>query len=196
MNADDRAELRQELLLHESKQLHDNIQRNLSDMQKLLGLAFPVLTGAFALAVEGKIGTDPDRGLLYALFSILASLLVVLFNNVWMQLLTFTRYKYAEVLPKLYVLTERGGDNYGQYTVRGGLLRTMLGAVIVQALLLPTAAAATYYVQRHFPMEPFAIPASLSVGFAALTTVVSWFIARDTVNTVRASIVQPSRDGQ
>jgi hypothetical protein len=190
MERDGQAKLKHQLLLHESAQMHDNIQRNLNEMYKLAGFAFPVLTGAFALAIEGKIVKAPDPALLYALFSILASLLVVSFNTIWMQLVTFTRYKYAEILTRLYALTAREGDNYGQYTARGSVLRAMIGVVIVQAILLPIVFAATYQVWHHYSGGTFAIPAYFSVVFAAITTVISWIVAAECFHAIRASIIR------
>ena len=188
MENDDYVKLQHGVLLQESQQLHDNIQRNLSGMQQLLGFALPILTGAFAFALEGKIATEPNVELLYALFSILLSVLLVSFNNLWMQLLTFTRYKYSEVLPKLYALTARQGDNHGQYTVRGGLLRTMLGAAFVQLILLPVAAIAAYQVKFQCCDTGFATPSYLAVVFATLTTIVSWLAANAAVRTIRGTL--------
>ena len=179
----------QKVLLHESDQLHANIQRNMSEMYQLLSLGFPVLTGAFAVAVDGKIDAQPNLGLIYTLFAILANLLIVSFNGVWMQLNSFTRYKYSQVLPKLYALSGRTGDNYGQDAVRRGLLRAMIGAVIVQAVLFPLGVIATYVVRTKYCDGPFAWAAYFAVLCAAVTIVMSWLSAYDGVSAVRRSLL-------
>jgi hypothetical protein len=192
MDADDRAKLQQESLLHESDQLHDNIQRNLNEMHKLLALGFPVLTGAFALAVAGKIVDVADKRLIYVLFAILMSLLIISFNNIWMQLLTFTRYKYSQILPQLYAISGRTGDNYGQHIVRGGLLRAMVGAVIVQSILLPMGVVAACQVdpQSSNDLLYFALLSYFAVFVAGVTTLISWRAAYDAMEMVRASSAQ------
>src|SRR5262249_40155091 len=143
MNDDELVQLRVQVLLHESAQLHDNIQRAMTELYRIPALGFPVLTGAFAVIYEGKVGANVEKGLLFSLFAVLAALLVIGFNNAWMLLCTFTRYKYAEVLPRLYAACDREGDNFGQYQSRGGVARTMIAVVIIQVILLPTALVAS-----------------------------------------------------
>ena len=114
----------------------------MNEMNKLLALAFPAITAALALVSDGK--WLEMKGPIYALFCFIASLLVVIFNNVWMQLLGFTQYKYDQVLPRLYQLTGRHGPNFGEFAIRRGLARPMAGSIVVQVLLLPIAVVALY----------------------------------------------------
>ena len=185
MDDDAKIKLQLDLLTHESAQLHDNIQRCLSDMNKLFGLAFPAVTGAFALLLEGKLATNTDTGTLLSLFAVLSSGIAIIFNNVWMQLVGFTRYKYAEVLPRLYKLTGRDGDNFGQYVARGGLARAMAGAIVIQAVLLPVAGTASYKVWRQFDQTTFALAAYFAIFLAFATTAVSWWEASKTVGAAK-----------
>jgi hypothetical protein len=121
------------------------IQRNMKEISSLLTLVLPVLTGAVAVTLEGSL---IDYETLYPLFCLLASLLVVVFNNIWMQLSVFSSYKYAEILPRLHQITSRDGENLGQYALKDGIARAMLGAVLTHLLLWPTAMVA--FVQTTF----------------------------------------------
>ena len=176
-----------ELLMHESAQLHDNIQRCLDDMNKLSALAFPIVTGVFLLAIEDKLSEVKDPGTLFSLFAVLSSVIAIIFNNVWMQLLGFTRYKYVEVLPRLYRIAGRDGENFGQYVARGGLVRAMTGSIVIQAVLLPVAAASCYKVWADYHQNTYAVGAYFAIALAAATTIISWRVAYETVGTAAAS---------
>jgi hypothetical protein len=188
VNPEAKAEKEIELLLHESEQLHDNVQRNMNEMNKLLALAFPAITAAFALVSEGK--WLEVNGAIYALFCFLASLLVVMFNNVWMQLLGFTRYKYGDVLPRLYQLTGRPGLNFGEFAIRRGIVRPMVGAIVVQVLLLPMAFVALYDAVYAHEATIFRYPAFISTVLALVTTAVSWYVAWEVVSEVKTNAVK------
>ena len=172
--------LQLQVLSQESAQLHENIQRDLVELYRLPGLAFPVVTGAFALAYDGKVITN--QGLLYALFGILAAMILIGFNNVWMQLCTFTQYKYAQNLPRLYEITGVVGKNYGQYTTQGGILRAMAGVAVVQAILLPVALLAAVNSTGSFTVVAYA-----ATALAGAVTVVSWIVAGSTVRAIKES---------
>lgn len=178
---------RSQLLMQESAHLHDGIQRNINDMQKVLYLGFPALTGAFAFAIQGRFVMMAEADLLYALFSILLSVLVVTYNIVWMQLSTMLRYKYAEVVPRLYGETGRNGENFGQHLFQGGMVRPLIGPIIFQAMLLPTALATTYQMWSIREYGTFAIPAYISVTFAIATTLVSWPHAGREIRAIQTS---------
>lgn len=185
MDAETKDKLQVDVLLHESTQLHDNIERCLREMNTLFTFAFPAVTAAFSLTVGDKLLAVDDPGTLYSLFAVLSSVIAIVFNNVWMQLLGFTRYKYAEVLPRLYRLTGRDGDNFGQYVSRGGLARTMTGAIVIQAVLLPVAATCCHKVWHLYHQNTFALAAYFSLALALLTTPLSWRVAYQTVQAAK-----------
>lgn len=175
------------VLMHESDQLHQNIQRSMSEMFQIMSFGFPILGAAFTFAVKEELVNNDKMGIVYALFAILGNLLVVSFNNVWLQLNSFTRYKYVEVLPRLYHLTGRQGDNYGQDAVRRGLMRAMIGAAIVQMVLLPLGAGATYEAYCKHAPGGFLVAAFFSLGCALITIVLGWRSASEGVKAVQES---------
>ncbi len=91
MNTNTKDELVHErvVLELECNQLHDNIQRCLSEMYKLLALGFPVLTGGFALMLGGGEHLGVESGVLYSLFALMLGVLAVSFNSAWLQLFNF-----------------------------------------------------------------------------------------------------------
>lgn len=171
-----------DVLLHESTQLHENIQRCMTEISSIVTLALPALTGATAVVSEGKWVEDED---LYPLFAFLASLLVVMFNNVWIQLTGFTRYKYAVLLPALYGATGRKGYNFGQYAIKDGIARAMFGAAVIHLLLWPMTAVALYKAVPPDDLSIFTIPACISAVMALVTTIAGWVVASDGVKVLK-----------
>ena len=167
-----------DLLVHESEQVQENIQGCLAEMRGLVALGFPVLTGAFAYAS----GTSAiDEKLLNALFVILLGLLVVLFNVAWMQMLAFVEYKYVVLANALRDATGSRHASFGAYAARGGLLRSMAGPAILQAIVLGVAIS-----RLGAPLSPTLTNAVyLVIAFAILTTFFSWGAASKGTKAVR-----------
>lgn len=187
MKTEDNLIHQRELLVLECKQSHDNIQRCLSEMYKLLALGFPVLTGAFTLALKGGQSTGLDLATLYSLFALIIGVLAVAFNSAWLQLLSFVKYKYSEVLPRLYNASYAIGENYGQYSIGQGTLKTFASAAITQLLLLPTAIASVIGAMCQPNYSVFFVPAIITIILAIISTVFSWFSAKDVVKSVNES---------
>lgn len=173
-----------ELLLHESGQLHDNLQRSMGDLNKLAGIMFPVVAGLFTLAT-GKDGTagirNADAG---AIFSGISGLIVTAFNVAWMQFLNLAAYKYGEVLPRLYLMARRDGLNFGQYATDNGIVRPMLGVVALQLILLPLGLAAWLAAS---PLGTIGAAAIIPLALALLTTGISWGVAVRTLREINRS---------
>ncbi|NRB41479.1 MAG: hypothetical protein HRU20_23910 [Pseudomonadales bacterium] len=187
MDTEDKLIHKREVLILECKQLHDNIQRCMSDMYKLLALGFPILTSGFALTLKSGQGLGIESGTLHSLFALILGVLAVSFNSAWLQLLNFVKYKYAEVLPRLYDASYVTGENFGQYTIGQGALRTFSGVAITQLLLLPTAVASILAAIDQSNSSIFLVPAIITILLAAFSTVYGWFAASDAVNCINNS---------
>ena len=85
------------------------------------------------------------------------------------------------------MLTARHGDNFGQYAVRGGLIRAMLGVVVLQFLLLPMAGVTFCETLRVGRDSLFAYPAYISILLAVATAAVSWYFAWESAAAVRGA---------
>lgn len=157
-----------ELLIHESSQMHENIQRCLDEMNKLVGYVFPALTGLFVVVSEGNwISKEQDA---YALLSGVSGLILIVFNVTWMQMISFADYKYAQILPRLYEITQRQGENFGEYSLQGGIARPTLGVLVLQ-IVPAVICIASLHAGRT---STFFGPCLAAAVIALFTAIASW----------------------
>ena len=64
----------------------------------------------------------------------------------------------------------------------------MIGAALVQAILLPVAATTAYQVACHYADAVFAIPAYVALLFATATAAGSWIAAKGGVEEIQRSL--------
>lgn len=182
-----------ELLYTELKDCNDNLQRSLTDLNKLLALGLPAITGGFAVLSKNKGTFNLDNPELYSLLALLLGVLAVSFNGIWLQILSFVRYKYSRVLPELYKEAGSDRENYGQYSLREGTLKTFASAFIAQSLLLPSASFSLYAAYDSCEYGLFFFPALLTIGIAIFSTFLCWKIARVTSESIRGMKEHPQK---
>lgn len=113
----DEREIRLEVLLHESQQVHDTLSRTLSVANALFGAVLPVAVG-FLLYTAGKEDTALPLDVLAAGLAAVVSLTAIFNAGLWVEISRYIHYKYVKLYPELYKLAGLDGENFGQYLAR------------------------------------------------------------------------------
>ena len=92
-------------LIHESEQVQSGVDRSQNALYTSSGVIFPILTGLFVLAGREKTTSGISFDILALLFIVTVSLGGMWSQYLWMELLRYTSYKHAVLLPRLYAAT-------------------------------------------------------------------------------------------
>lgn len=138
------SEIRLEVLLHESAQVHDTVARTLTVANTLFGAVLPVAVGFLLYKAGEKDKAIPLDVLAVALAAVVS--LTAIFNaGLWVEISRYLHYKYVKLYPEIYKLAGLRGENFGQYLAR-------------EQQRYPSLATALF----HFTM--FALSAAIVVG--------------------------------
>lgn len=113
----DEREIRLEVLMHESQQVHDTLSRTLAVANALFGAVLPVAVG-FLLYTAGKEDTALPLDVLAVGLAAVVSLTAIFNAGLWVEISRYVHYKYAKLYPELYKLAGLDGENFGQYLAR------------------------------------------------------------------------------
>ena len=113
---DDR-EIRLEILLHESQQVHDTLARTLTVANALFGAVLPV-AGGFLLYKAGEKDKAMPLDVLAVALAAVVSLTAIFNAGLWVEMSRYIHYKYVKIYPELYKLAGLSGENFGQYLAR------------------------------------------------------------------------------
>ena len=113
----DEREIRLEVLMHESQQVHDTLGRTLAVANALFGAVLPVAVG-FLLYTAGKEDTALPLDVLAVGLAAVVSLTAIFNAGLWVEISRYVHYKYVKLYPELYKLAGLDGENFGQYLAR------------------------------------------------------------------------------
>lgn len=187
---DDR-EIRLEVLLHMSEQVHDTTAKTIAAANALFGAILPVAVG-FLLFTAG----EKDRGFL-SLDVLAASLgaavcLATIFNaGLWVEISRCYRYKYTSLYPELYRLAGLSGESFGQFVARQG--RFPMAAVLFHLTVLVFAGVIVFGgISKSASGEPRVILLALCGWFAlAIAASYVWAIPQ-IVRNINVIIESPT----
>ena len=152
-----------DVLLHESTQLHQSIER-LSG--RILGLFGVVLPGAVVLF--GFLARDSPEEASSPIASValvgVVALVVVYAGSLWAELLTYIEYKYDVLYPALYSRAGRNAENMMHYLSRRPALAPAATFVtLIFVLTFGLAAYGVYSTPGNWSNAWFAAVAALFV---------------------------------
>jgi hypothetical protein len=106
-----------EVLMHESSQLHQSIERISGRVLGLFGVVLPGTIALFGLLVSASDRVPDPAVASVALVGVVA-LVTVYAASLWGELLTYIEYKYAVLYPALYLKAGRDQANLLQEMAR------------------------------------------------------------------------------
>ncbi len=120
-----------QVLLHESTQLHQSIERISGRILGLLGVALPG-----ALALFGYLaGSKGSSAIASVAFAGVVALVTAYACSLWTELLTYIEYKYGVLYPALYSKAGREAQNMMHFLAqRPSLVPAMIFMFLIFAL--------------------------------------------------------------
>jgi hypothetical protein len=139
----DEREIRLEVLLHESEQVHDTLARTLTIANTLFGAVLPVGVG-FLLYTAGEKDKSIPLDVLAVALALVVSLAAVFNAGLWVEISRYIHYKYVKIYPELYKLASLRGENFGQYLAREQRRYPSLATVLFHLTMFAFSAAAVW----------------------------------------------------
>jgi membrane protein YdbS with pleckstrin-like domain len=106
-----------EVLMHESSQLHESIERLSGRVLGLFGVVLPGTLALFGL-LAGASDQAPDPAVASVALVGVVAIVIVYATSIWGEVLTYIEYKYSVLYPDLYLKAGRDKANLLQEMAR------------------------------------------------------------------------------
>lgn len=124
-----------EVLMHESSQLHDSIERLSGRVLGLFGVVLPATLALFGL-LAGASDRAPDPAVASVALVGVVAIVAVYAASIWGEVLTYIEYKYAVLYPDLYLKAGRDKANMLQEMARRPNRLTFVASALFVGLFL------------------------------------------------------------
>ena len=127
-----------EVLMHESSQLHESIERLSNRVLGLFGVVLPGTLALFGL-LAGASDRAPDPAVASVALVSVVAIVAVYAVSIWGEVLTYIEYKYAVLYPDMYLKGGRDKANMLQEMARSpNRLASRASALFVGLFLFVT----------------------------------------------------------
>lgn len=167
-----------QVLLHESEQVTKSIDRNITATYTINGVVIPAAVAVFGLAFNKDAPDSLRPWVLMAALATVFTLSNLQINYLWVDNVTFVKYKYQQIYPRLYALAKLRKENLGQCLASAErpfyLVHLFLVAFLGPFLVLASCAACMYMqdsvpVDYRWALRLYLLSLFLLSGVSALT---------------------------